>query len=68
MQRLASQLKLKKEEPASMATTLKVFGETLDDRYRPTQTDVILERLALIIEMEAAIYDARQRFNELQAA
>lgn len=68
MQRLASQLKLKGEEPNIMATTLGTFGQELDDRYRPQQKDIILERLALIIEMEAAIFGTRERLNQNRAA
>jgi len=65
MQRLAQQLNLRGEETAEITTAFETFRQELDNRSRPKQEVIILERLALIIEMEAAIYTTREKIREL---
>lgn len=55
--------KREKTAPEVMNAEFPSFSEGLDAKFLPTQREMVLERIAIIIEMQAAILEATRRFH-----
>lgn len=52
-----------KTSPEVMDADFPSFSRGLDAKFLPTQKEMVLERIAIIIEMQAAILEAIRRFG-----